>query len=164
MKSTKKIITIITAFILSIFSLSFLLSPTSHAYDICSSSASDDIKQANGCSGTTTDLSDVIVNVIRGVVGILGAVAAIFIVVGAITYMTSSGDANKLKKAKDTILYAVIGLVVAVLTFAIVNFVIGIIQEGGSGSSGGNSGNSSNSSNSSNGGNSSNSSNSGNST
>ena len=38
--------------------------------------------------------------------------------------MTSSGDAGKVKKAKDTILYGVIGLVVCVLAFAIVNFVI----------------------------------------
>ena len=38
--------------------------------------------------------------------------------------MTSSGDAGKVKKAKDTILYGIIGLVVCVLAFAIVNFVI----------------------------------------
>ena len=39
--------------------------------------------------------------------------------------MTSSGDAGKVKKAKDTILYGVIGLIVVALAFAIVNFVIG---------------------------------------
>ena len=38
--------------------------------------------------------------------------------------MTSAGDPGKVKKAKDTILYGVIGLVVCVLAFAIVNFVI----------------------------------------
>ena len=38
--------------------------------------------------------------------------------------MTSAGDAGKVKKAKDTILYGVIGLVIVVLAFAIVNFVI----------------------------------------
>ena len=39
--------------------------------------------------------------------------------------MTSAGDPGKTKKAKDTILYAVIGLIICVLAFAIVNFVIG---------------------------------------
>ena len=38
--------------------------------------------------------------------------------------MTSSGDAGKIKKARDTILYAVIGLIVVALAFALVNFVI----------------------------------------
>ena len=37
--------------------------------------------------------------------------------------MTSSGDAGKIKKARDTILYAVIGLIVVALAFALVNFV-----------------------------------------
>ena len=38
--------------------------------------------------------------------------------------MTSTGDAGKVKKAKDTILYALIGLIICVLSFAIVNWTI----------------------------------------
>ena len=53
-----------------------------------------------------------------------GIVAVIVIIIGGIGYMTSSGDAGKVKKAKDTILYGVIGLVIVALSFAIVNFVI----------------------------------------
>ena len=66
-------------------------------------------------------------NIIQGVVGILGVVCIIVIIVGGIGYMTSSGDAGKVKKAKDTILYGVIGLIICVLAFAITNFVIGAI-------------------------------------
>ena len=55
---------------------------------------------------------------------VLGLVAVIVIIIGGINYMTSAGDAGKVKKAKDTILYGVIGLVICVLAFAIVNFVI----------------------------------------
>ena len=62
-----------------------------------------------------------IINVIIGVVGI---VSVIFIVIGGLSYVTSAGDPGKTKKAKDTILYAIIGLIVAVLAFAIVNFVL----------------------------------------
>ena len=74
-------------------------------------------------NGQDTLWSDVR-NIINAVIGALGIVAVIVIIIGGINYMTSSGDAGKVKKAKDTILYGVIGLVICVLAFAIVNFVI----------------------------------------
>lgn len=134
-----KIITAIITIILGAFSLSFIPAST-HAVDICSQSGvSDEVKRANGCQGEgdTAKLSDTIVGILNGIVGVLGAVAAIFIVVGGINYMTSQGDAAKTKKAKDTILYAVIGLIIAALAFAIVNFVVtNIIDNGGGDGSG----------------------------
>lgn len=130
-KTKKLIIAVIIAF----FATSFIsLKPTvTHAIDsvdICSQSGvSQEVRNANGCDGASSgdDLKNVISSIIKGVIGIIGAVAAIFILVGGINYMTSAGDAAKLEKAKKTILWAVIGLVIAVLTFAIVNFVIGNI-------------------------------------
>ncbi|MBQ3348364.1 hypothetical protein IJJ36_04015 [Candidatus Saccharibacteria bacterium] len=74
--------------------------------------------------GTGDELQGNIINIINGVVGALAIVAVIVIIIGGVQYMTSSGDAGKVKKAKDTILYGVIGLVICVLAFAIVNFVI----------------------------------------
>lgn len=65
-----------------------------------------------------------ITDIINAVIAVLGIVAVVVIIIGGISYMTSSGDAGKVKKAKDTILYGVIGLVIVVLAFAIVNFVI----------------------------------------
>lgn len=129
---TKKLIIII---IIAFFAANFIsLKPTAtHAIDsvdICSQSGvSQEVKNANGCNGadSSEDLKNVITSIINGVIGILGAVAAIFILVGGIGYMTSAGDASKLEKAKKTILWAVIGLVIAALTFAIVNLVIGNI-------------------------------------
>ena len=64
-------------------------------------------------------------NILNWIVGILGIVAVIVIIIGGVNYMTSAGDAGKVKKAKDTILYGIIGLIVAALAFAIVNWVIG---------------------------------------
>ena len=66
--------------------------------------------------------------IINAVIGVLGIVAVIIIIIGGVSYMTSSGDAGKVKKAKDIILYGVIGLIVCALAFAIVNFVIGGIN------------------------------------
>ncbi len=60
------------------------------------------------------------VNLLLWLVGIISVVMLIF---GGIKYATSAGDTNKVKLAKDTILYAVIGLVVSLLAYAIVNFV-----------------------------------------
>ena len=60
----------------------------------------------------------------------IGAIAVIMIVWGGIKFATSAGDSNKVTAAKNTILYAVIGLAVAVLAFAIVNFVVSHLTDG----------------------------------
>lgn len=69
-------------------------------------------------------LNTTVIGIINGVIGVLGLAAVIIIIIGGINYMTSSGEAAKVKKAKDTILYGIIGLIICVLAFAIVNFVI----------------------------------------
>lgn len=71
-----------------------------------------------------SDLQANIVGILNAVIGVLSFVCVVVIIIGGVTYMTSSGDTGKVKKAKDTILYGVIGLAVCVLAFAIVNFVI----------------------------------------
>jgi len=76
-------------------------------------------------SGETLDTS--VANILNAIIGVLGLVAVVVIIIGGVSYMTSAGDAGKVKKAKDTILYGVIGLIIVALAFAIVNFVIGNI-------------------------------------
>ncbi|MBO4812767.1 hypothetical protein J5491_01310 [Candidatus Saccharibacteria bacterium] len=77
--------------------------------------------------GGSGDLEQAVLQIINVVIGVLGLAAVVVIIIGGINYMMSSGDTTKVKKAKDTILYGVIGLVICVLAFAIVNFVIGNI-------------------------------------
>ena len=55
---------------------------------------------------------------------IVGVIAVIMLIIGGIKYVVSGGDAKKVTDAKNTVLYAIIGLVIAFLAFAIVNFVI----------------------------------------
>ena len=69
-------------------------------------------------------LEDGIKTIVNVMLFILGAIAVIMIIIGGIRYTTSNGDASNTKAAKDTILYAVIGLIVAILAYAIVNFVV----------------------------------------
>lgn len=121
-----KIISAIVVAVLGIFGLS-LMPNIAHATNICEQpNVSDAVLRANGCEGAgeQTKLSDLIIEIVKGVVGSLAIVAVIFVVVGAINYMTSAGDSGKVQKAKNTILYALIGLIISVLAFAIVNFVI----------------------------------------
>ena len=56
---------------------------------------------------------------------IIGAVAVIMLIIGGIRYTVSGGDSGSVTSAKNTILYAVVGLIVAILAFAIINFVLG---------------------------------------
>lgn len=122
-----KIVSLVVAFLLGIFGLSLVPTATHAVSSVCDQdTASVEVKKANGCpgSGDSADVPTVIAGVIEGVVGVLALVAVIFIVVGGVNYMTSQGDPGKTAKAKNTILYAAIGLIIAVLAFAIVNFVI----------------------------------------
>ena len=85
----------------------------------------DQIKAASGCSsGSTDELPNVIQGIANAIILVAGVIAVVFIIYGGIQYMTSAGDSSKTKKAKDTILYAAIGLIICALAFAIVNFVI----------------------------------------
>jgi len=55
---------------------------------------------------------------------IIGSVAVLMIVIGGLRYVTSNGEPAQLTSAKNTVLYAAIGLVLAVMANAIVNFVL----------------------------------------
>jgi len=79
--------------------------------------------QAGELAGDQT-FEGAIGTIIQAILGVLGVVAVIFIIVGAVNYTVSQGDPGKVKKARDTILYAVIGLIVALLAFAIVSFIL----------------------------------------
>ena len=55
---------------------------------------------------------------------LIGAISVIMLIYGGIRYTLSQGDATAVTNAKNTIMYSVIGIVIAILAFAIVNFVV----------------------------------------
>ena len=87
----------------------------------CISQGTSDI----GGDNNQPQLEEGIKTIVNMILFILGAIAVIMIIIGGIRYTTSNGDASNIKSAKDTILYAVIGLIVAILAYAIVNWVVG---------------------------------------
>lgn len=92
--------------------------------NIIRSLAAIKIDQVGDASEKGDKVGKTLNNIINSIVGVLGLVCVIVMIVGGVTYMTSGGDAGKVKKGKDTILYGLIGLVICALAFVIVNFVI----------------------------------------
>lgn len=84
-------------------------------------------KSAAGC-GETGNAFTSFQNIIYVMIGVAGVVAVVMIVIGGINYVTSAGDGAKAKKAKDTILYGVIGLILSLMAFMIITFVSGSIS------------------------------------
>ncbi len=75
-------------------------------------------------TGAKTDLLGTVQTIINVVIGLVGVIAVVVMIIGGINFITSQGDTNKVTKARNTILYGVVGLIVALLAFAIVNFVM----------------------------------------
>ena len=84
----------------------------------------DNVTRTCKPGGQNVDLWGVIQTVINIILAIVGVIAVVMIIIGGIQYTTSAGDPGKVKKAKDTILYGIVGLVIALAAFAIVNFVL----------------------------------------
>ena len=82
---------------------------------------------AGGCTAATP-LEDTAKNIINAVLYVVGILAVVMVIIGGIQYTTSAGDQAAVTKAKNTILYGIVGLVIAILAYAIVNFVIGKIS------------------------------------
>ena len=83
--------------------------------------------EAARCDGCPEELfgdTGAFKQVTNTVLYIVGIIAVIMLIIGGIKYVISGGDSKKVTDAKNTILYAIIGLIIAFLSYAIVNFVI----------------------------------------
>ena len=68
----------------------------------------------------------VISNITNTILYVLGFISVVMLIIGGVKYTLSAGDAKAVTDAKNTILYALIGLVIAILSYAIVNFIVGL--------------------------------------
>ena len=89
--------------------------------------AKDEVKKGadmtNSGGSAKQDLPDVITTIINVMLFIAGALAVIMIIYGGIRYITAHGDEKQVKVAKDTIVYSVTGLIIAILAYALVTFI-----------------------------------------
>jgi hypothetical protein len=74
------------------------------------------------------DQDGIFTTIVNILLFLIGAISVIMLIIGGIRYTISAGDSGNVTAAKNTILYAIIGLVVAFLAFAIVNWVLGALQ------------------------------------
>ena len=80
--------------------------------------------RCDGCPANLFGDTGVFKQVTNTILYIVGIVAVIMLIIGGIKYVVSGGDSKKVTDAKNTVLYAIIGLIIAFLAFTIVNFVI----------------------------------------
>ena len=92
------------------------------------------------CSGDSKNATNIAKNIISILLWVVGIAAVIVIIYAGITFVTAAGNPSAITRAKTMIIYAVIGLAVAILSYAIVNFVIN--TSSGKGVGGGSSGSS----------------------
>ncbi|MCJ1964747.1 hypothetical protein [Candidatus Nanosynbacter sp. TM7-057] len=90
--------------------------------DICSNGNENSVYCKNKSSGET-QVNGIIKTIVEVLLTAVGAISIIMIVIGGIMFALSSGDAQKAAKARNTVLYAVVGLAVSLFASAIVNFV-----------------------------------------
>lgn len=76
------------------------------------------------CKDGAASLSKTIKNVINVMSAIVGVVAVIMVIVGGLRYVTSNGDSQATASARSTIIYALVGLVLAAVAQVIVQFVL----------------------------------------
>lgn len=122
MKKTRHIILTTFITLLGLFVTPFVA--TTGAIDVYTGACDGNTSKICGAT-TNDDLPKIMKNVINLLFFVIGVIAVIMIIVGGIRYSTSGGDSSQIQAAKNTVLYAVVGLVVAILAFAIVNFVLG---------------------------------------
>ena len=117
----KKILRVVLPIILIVGLVGLAIMPSTSAMTL------QEGAEAARCDGCPKDLfgdTGVFKQVTNTVLYIVGIIAVIMLIVGGIKYVVSGGDSKKVTDAKNTVLYAIIGLIIAFLAFAIVNFVI----------------------------------------
>jgi len=77
-----------------------------------------------GVENTSTGLIPSIVNVINALLVLAAIAAVVFMIIGGVRYISSQGDEDAVEQAKNTVIYAIIGVIVIILAAVIVNFFV----------------------------------------
>lgn len=96
----------------------------SEVADIAQASAATQCVHDGNSTGPLFGPDSLFEVITKTLIFVIGAAAVIFIIIGAARYVLSSGDANAVQGAKNTIMYALIGLVLAIAAYGIVDFIV----------------------------------------
>jgi hypothetical protein len=103
-------------------------SPSSPKSAVCEGIGITDGSNSCDAKSSSKTLNNTLKVIIGGISLVVGVIAVIMLFIGGLKYITSTGDAAKVTSAKDTILYAIIGLVVVALAQVIVRFTLKTAQ------------------------------------
>jgi hypothetical protein len=104
---------------------------TPSSTDLCNGASCPVINPAN-VSGGKDGIVKLIIQIAQLATFIFAAVAVLFLVWGGVQYVTSGGDDGRVKNAKNTILYAIIGLIITIVAYAVVGVISGLLTSGSS--------------------------------
>jgi hypothetical protein len=130
MKTAIKLI--LPVLMLAAFTLTVTVAPHTLAFDGTitggaeAARGSDQTADLFGSTGVFKTITNVLLYV-------LGAISVIMIIIGGLRYVISGGNSTNVTAAKNTILYAIVGVIIAILSYAIINFVLGSFTGGGTG-------------------------------
>ena len=110
-----------------VLGLSFAIAPMASAATCSDSTLSiqggADCAQGNGQANNLFGAGGIFQTITNILLFLIGAIAVIMLIIGGVRYVISGGDQAQVTSAKNTILYAIVGIVVAFLAYAAVNFV-----------------------------------------
>lgn len=101
------------------------------AYADAKSQVQSGLSNVSGAS-TGDDLPGIASKVVNVMLFIVGILAVIMIIFSGIRYITAHGDKGQIESAKNTLIYSIVGLVVAIIAYAIVSWVTGLFSSGSS--------------------------------
>ena len=115
-----------------LFAGMLVMAPAAHAAD-CDTQGGNNLTISGGVNCAQgeeqpTDLfgqEGIFTTIVNVMLFLIGAISVIMLIIGGIRYTISNGDQGAVTSAKNTIMYAIIGLVVAIMAYAIVGFVTG---------------------------------------
>ncbi|MDR2336834.1 MAG: pilin [Candidatus Nomurabacteria bacterium] len=84
--------------------------------------------RGDGIPATLFDEGGVFTQITNTILVIVGIISVFMLIFGGLRYILSGGDSKKVVDAKNTIMYAIIGLIIVMLSYAIVNFVIKTLE------------------------------------
>lgn len=119
-KVTKVFIGLAVALVIGVSTLA--VTQSAHAIDVdpCKNTVNTGFALCND-KATPEDVIKTVINIL---LFLIGAVAVVVIIIAGLRYTTSGGNANGVSAAKNMLLYAVVGLIVAIFAFAIVNWIV----------------------------------------
>ena len=118
--------------LLFVFAVSLFVTPNAKAFE-GTIQAGADAARGNGQTANLFGSTGIFSTITNVLLFLLGAISVIMIIVGGLRYVISGGNSNNVTAAKNTILYAIVGVIIAMLSYAIINFVLGSFTNNGVG-------------------------------